>query len=322
MISKKWKERLRLLVPLPTLMLGGCSSQELWLFRPEGLISKTQFHYFILDVVIMLLIIIPTTILAIWAMWRYRKGGKGTYAPKWSHSYTIEAIVWGIPLITVGILSYLSVKAIYDVNPYNPAIMVKAQKAASVEPIEVDVVATDWRWLFIYPKEHIATVNDLVIPVDTPVHFRLTSTSVVNDFIIPQLVGMIDVMPGMRVKQALVADKPGIYQGFSADYSGAGFSWMHFQTKAVSQTAFAQWVQDVKKSPQQMTYQQFNQFAEPYITVGGGYQYFSHVQAGLFDHVIEETMDGKVWPTPMAMTENMVQYMQEQRAKQQSEGGL
>jgi cytochrome o ubiquinol oxidase subunit 2 len=313
--SKTWP---RLVLPPILLMLGGCSRSGLFLLKPEGLISHTFYHYFLLDVGIMLLIIIPTTLLALWAMWRYRKGGNGSYHPRWSHSYAIEAVVWGIPLVTVGVLSYLSVKAIYDVNPYNPEVITKAQRAAGGDPVEVDVIATDWRWLFIYPQQHIASVDELVVPVGTPVRFRLTSTSVVNDFIIPQLVGMIDVMPGMRTKQAMVADKAGTYVGYSADYSGAGLSWMHFQTKAVSPTQFTQWVAHAKSSPQRLTYAGFNRFARPYIAVGGDQQIFGHVQPGLFDHVVMEVMRGKVWPTPMAMTENMVNYMKKQRAEQKA----
>ncbi len=316
--NKRYEMCAKMLLSLAALTLGGCSSDGLYLLKPEGLISHTFYHYFILDVVIMLFIIVPTTLLTIWAMWRYRKGGKGSYHPTWSHSSTIEIIVWGIPLVTVGILSYLSVKAIYDVNPYNPGVISKAQKVNGGDPVEVDVIATDWRWLFIYPQQHIASVNELVVPVGVPVKFRLTSTSVMNDFLIPQLVGMIDVMPGMRTKQALVADKAGTYIGYSADYSGAGLSWMHFQTRAVGMAQFAQWVKSAQQSPQHLSYAGFDRFAKPYIAVGGDRQIFGSVQPGLFDHVIDEVMRGKVWPTPMAMTENMVNYMKKQRAEQKA----
>ncbi|WP_308390059.1 ubiquinol oxidase subunit II [Acidithiobacillus sp. AMEEHan] len=284
---------------------------------PQGLIAKTSYHYFLLDVGIMLLIVVPTAALAIWAMIRYRKGGKGTYQPKWAHSWTIEAIVWGIPLITVGVLSYLSVKAIYAVNPYNPGAISQAQKKAGGDPLEVDVIATDWRWLFIYPKQHIATTNELVVPKGIPVRFRLTSTSVVNDFIIPQLVGMIDVMPGMRTKQALVSDHIGSYVGFSADYSGAGLSWMHFTTKVVSKHQFSSWVSTIQTDPQKLTLNGFNRFARPYIPVGEKSQpKFGEVQQGLFDLVVNEVMKGKTWKTPMDMTENMVAYLNNQNELQ------
>ncbi|MHB8255003.1 MAG: cytochrome ubiquinol oxidase subunit II, partial [Acidiferrobacter sp.] len=177
-------------------------------------------------------------------------------------------------------------------------------------PLEVDVISTDWQWVFVYPKQHIATVDRLVIPVGTPVRFRLTSATVVNDFYIPQLVGMIDVMPGMRVKQSLVANDIGSYQGFSANYSGAGFSWMTFRTQSVSADAFRKWTQKVQGSQQHLTYAAFNTIAKPTINVDSKVAYFSNVQAGLFDHVITQVMGGKVYPTPMAMTENMTKYLQ------------
>ncbi|MDA8360394.1 MAG: ubiquinol oxidase subunit II [Gammaproteobacteria bacterium] len=295
------------------LTLGGCAKSGLFLLEPQGVISRVTYHYFRLDVGIMLLIIIPTALLAIFAMWRYRKGGRGDYRPEWSHSYLIEAVVWGIPLITVGVLSYLSIKAIYEVNPYNPGA-ISSKGSASGKPLDVDVIATDWRWLFIYPGQKIASVDRLVIPAGVPVRFRLTSTSVVNDFIIPQLVGMIDVMPGMRTKQTLVADRVGRYVGYSADYSGAGLSWMNFETKAVTRAQFARWVKKTQAAPQALTYAGFNRFAKPYLAVYHHRMVFGHVQSGLLDHVVEEVMSGKVWRTPMAMTENMVRYMKKQQA--------
>ncbi len=309
---KKW---LRFTYGIPMLFLNGCAHSGLLLLEPRGLLSDTAVHYFTLDVGIMLLIIVPTALLAIWAMWRYRRGGRGAYRPDWSHSGRIELVVWGIPLVTVAVLSYLSIKAIYELNPYNPTILARTHKAAG-RPLRVDVIATDWRWLFIYPRQHIASVNELVVPVHRPIRFRLTSTSVVNDFLIPQLVGMIDVMPGMRVKEAMVVNKPGHYLGFSADYSGAGLSWMHFDTHAVSVAQFRRFVAAARSSGRGLTDTGFNRFARPFIAVGGARQVFGRVQQGLFGHVVREVMRGKVWRTPMDMTENMVRYMKQQRAEQ------
>lgn len=323
MVKKNWAGGWRVLALLSTVLLGGCSSRNFWLFDPKGVISQTQFHYMVIDVVVMLVIIIPTALLIMWAMWRYRKASGATYSPHWAHSNAIEAVVWGIPILTVAVLSYYSIKAIYQVNPYRPTVIASAGTVSAQQPLEVDVIATDWRWVFIYPAQHIMSVGKLVLPVNTPVKFRLTSTSVTNDFYIPQLVGMIDVMPGMRVKQALMANKAGTYEGFSADYSGEGFSWMNFQTEAVPAAQFKRWTQRVVQAPQHMDYAQFDTFSKPYIGVNDKPEYFSDVEPGLFDHVIAEVMAGKVWPTPMGMTENMVKYLQKQRASQaQMQGEL
>ncbi|MCL5980012.1 MAG: COX aromatic rich motif-containing protein [Gammaproteobacteria bacterium] len=312
---KRMARWVRYLALAPLLLLSGCSTQGFWLFDPKGPMANASLYYMTIDVAVMLGIVGITALMIMWFMWRYRKAhGKGKYDPKWSHSNVIEVIVWGIPIIAVGFLSYYSIEGTYAVNPYDPTV-IKEHTVAGGDPLEVDVITTDWRWLFVYPKYHIASVNELVVPAHTPVYFRLTSTSVVNDFFIPQLVGMIDVMPGMRTKSALLANHVGDYQGFSADYSGAGFSWMQFRTKAVSAEQFRQWTQQIQTSPRQLSYAAFNAFAKPYIDVSGKPEYFSGVQDGLFDHVLGEVMNGKVWPIPMAMTENMVAYMKEQNAR-------
>ncbi len=278
---------------------------------PRGVISVTQDHYLALDVLIMLLIIVPTGIFIVWAMRHYRRdGGRGRHDARWDHSYALEALVWGIPILTVGVLSYYSVKAIYAVNPYHPTIMARATHAKG--PLDIDVISTDWQWVFIYPQQGIATVNRLVIPKGVPVHFRLTSATVVNDFYIPQLVGMIDVMPAMRVRQTLLASRTGTYEGYSANFSGAGFSWMNFETQAVSRSAFRAWVARVQGAPTHLSYTAFDQVAQPTINIHGRVAYFSQVQPGLFRHVVAQTAAGKTYPTPMAMTENMTRYLKAQ----------
>lgn len=315
MAIDKTNSWLRVLGVLPLVLLAGCAQRGLgskfWMLDPKGIISATQVYYLKLDVFIMLLIIVPTTILIIWVMRRYRgNGGKGHYDAQWDHSNAIEMIVWGIPILTVGVLGYFSIKAIYAVNPYSPSVITHAIHVShQKDPLEIDVIATDWQWVFIYPKQHIATVDRLVIPAGVPVHFRLTSATVVNDFYIPQLVGMIDVMPGMRVKQVLIATQLGRYQGFSANYSGAGFSWMDFRTQSLTTAQFRQWVHKIQGTQQHLTYAAFDTVAQPNINVNDHVSYFSHVQSHLFTHVIDDTLAGKTYPTPMAMTENMTKYL-------------
>ena len=309
--SQAW----RVLSLVPLSLLAGCvqrrGGDDFWMLDPKGIISATQDHYLTLDVLVMLLIIVPTAAFIVWAMRHYRKdGGRGHYDSRWDHSNALEAVIWGIPILTVGVLSYYSVKAIYAVNPYHPTVITRAERApAAPAPLDVDVISTDWQWVFVYPQQHIATVDRLVIPKGVPVRFRLTSATVVNDFYIPQLVGMIDVMPGMRVRQSLVASSTGTYEGFSADYSGAGFSWMDFKTRAVSSKAFGAWVAKVQAAPRHLSYATFDTVARPTINVHDRVTYFSQVEPGLFRHVVAETRAGKTYPTPMAMTENMTGYL-------------
>lgn len=304
MSRKKFPSALRFIALLPLLFLGGCSSQHFWLFNPKGPISAAELHYMILDVVIMLIIVIPTTIMVIWFLLRYRAKAKAAYDPTWSHSNILEVIVWGVPIILVAVLGYYSYIGIHEVNPYNPTILDKHIQAGA-KPLDVDVITTDWQWLFIYPKLHIASANELVIPTHTKVNFRLTSTSVTNSFFIPQLVGQIYVMPGMRTKQSLLAQHEDVYHGFSASLSGGGFSWMHFNTKAISQSQFINWVSRVKKSNDHLSYIDFEKFARPTVNISGKATYFSNVQSGIFKDVIKAAKMGKVYPTPNALTENM-----------------
>lgn len=301
---------------LAALWAGIANAGIFWIFDPQGKMAATNLRYMVIDVVVMGAIVGLTALLVIWFMWKYSKGkNRGKYDAHWSHSNTLEVVVWGIPIIAVGFLSYFAVKGTFEINPYNPTVITK-HMAPKGDPVDVDVIATDWQWLFVYPQYHMAVANELVLPVHTPVFFRLTSTAVTSGFFIPQLVGMIDVMPGMRTKNALESDRIGVYQGIASDYAGAGTSWMTFPTKMVSKGDFQSWVSKVQASPKTMTYASFNRFAEPYINVHHRIVYFSHVEDGIFDHLMMEVMDGKTWPLPPAMTENMVAYLQKQAAEQ------
>ena len=307
MVAKRLRLLARYITLVPALLLAGCSSQGLSrqfvLFRPAGPLANVDFRFTILDVAVMLVIIVPTAIMTTVFLLRYRKtNAKAAYDPKWSHSNLIEFVVWTIPIAIVAMLGYYSYQGTFAVNPYNPRLINSASTASGKKaprPLDVDVITTDWQWLFIYPKQDIATANELVIPVGTPIHFRLTSATVVNDFYIPKLAGMIDIMPGMRTKQVLLADRIGKYQGYSANFSGGGFSWMGFKTKVVAQNQFQTWAKRVAKSPQRLNYARFNAFAKPYKNVDGKTDQFSHVSAGLFDRVIKAITMGKVYKTPL-----------------------
>ena len=308
MTRKNFPNLFRYLALIPLLLLGGCSSEHFWLFNPKGPVAATELYYMILDVAIMLVVIVPTIILTIWVIYRYRASNtKATYAPKWSHSNTLEVVVWGVPIVIVAILAYYSYVGTHQVNPWNPTVITEHADYAKAKPLEVDVITTDWQWLFVYPKQNIAVSNELVVPVDRPVHFRLTSTSVTNNFFIPQIVGQVYVMPGMRSKQSMVVKHVGEYHGFSAALSGGGFSWMNFKVKAVSDQDFGSWVAKVQQSPSKLSYADFEKFAKPTVNIAGKAQYFTDVQPGLLVQVIQNVRDGKLrYKTPMFLTENMV----------------
>ncbi len=291
-----------LLLPL---LCAGCASDQFWLIHPRGPMADASLRAWIVDTAATLLVIGPATLLVAWAVWRYRKvSGKGRYMPSWSHSLPLEILCWGAPLVVVLSLGYYSLNAALAVDPGDPRLMAPGASAdASKLPVDIDVVTTDWQWLFIYPDRHIAVANKLVLPVHTPVRFRLTSATVATGFFIPQLGGQIDVMPGMRTRQSLIASKTGTYQGFATDFNGPGFPWMRFQTHVVSADEFAAWAAGVRNAPAHLDQAAFVKFATPTINDHDNVVEFSAADTGLFDRVMQDVMMGNTFPTPPDMTE-------------------
>jgi cytochrome o ubiquinol oxidase subunit 2 len=285
-----------LLSLLTLLALSGCSAGSFRLFNPAGPVAAAEWRFTLIDVGVMALIIIPVTVMIAVFVWRYRKTANAAYDPSWSHSLTLELVMWGVPFLVVILLGYYSYKSTMLVNPYGPGALTLNDPAN--QPLDVDVVSTDWQWVFIYPAEHIATIDDLVVPAGRPIRFRLTSTSVTNDFYIPQIAPMIDVMPGMRTADAFQVNRPGIYEGFSADFSGAGFSWMQFSTRIVAPADFAHWVAQTQAAPNHLSYTQFTKIAHPTVNVDAKPAYFSNVQDGLFDSIYTAAQHGVVYPVP------------------------
>jgi cytochrome o ubiquinol oxidase subunit II len=211
---------------------------------------------------IMLAVVIPVIVLTLAFAWWFRAGNRrATYRPDWEYSGTIELIVWAIPALVILFLGGIAWIGSHELDPPKPL-------ASATSPLEVEVVSLDWRWLFIYPNERIATVNRLVVPTGVPVHFRLTSSSVMNSFFIPQLGSQIYTMAGMTTQLNLQADQAGSYPGLSAQFSGPGFSDMRFTLVADSSEKFASWVAEVRARGGVLDSATFAQLARP--TRGGG----------------------------------------------------
>ncbi len=290
---------------LPLSMLAACSSlQQFWVLRPRGPVASASVQSIVVDVGVMMLIIGPTTLLVMWCIWRYRHSRKARYTPKWENSLPIEILSWGLPVAIVAFLSYYTYRATFAVNPFAPGVMATASNPDNARsPINVDVITTDWQWLFVYPDQHVAMANELVLPVHTPVRFRMTSATVANDILIPQLMGEIDLMPGMITRQGLIANQPGVYEGLAADFNGPGFSWMQFHTRIVPRHDFDAWVAGAVKSEQHLAYADFVDFAQPRINEKPNIVTFADPEPGLLDHVIADNIAGKVYPTPPEMSE-------------------
>jgi len=216
------------------LPLAGCFPAAL---DPQGPVGAQEKTILLDSVGIMLVVVVPTIVATLaFAFW-YRAGNtKARRLPDFAYSGRIEMVVWSIPILVIIFLGGLAWVGSHELDPAKPL-------ASPNKPLEVDVVSLDWKWLFIYPAQGIASVNQLTIPVGVPVHFTLTSASVMNTFFVPQLGGMIYTMNGMADQLNLQADHPGAYYGESAHYSGDGFSDMHFMVNAVSPQDFAAWVQ-------------------------------------------------------------------------------
>jgi cytochrome o ubiquinol oxidase subunit 2 len=224
---------------LCALALSACSGGVL---DPVGPVGENTSTIFIDALLIMLVIVIPTILLAFWMAWRYRASNtKAEYLPYWSYSGRIEAVVWSIPILTIMFIGGVIWIGSYRLDPFRPL-------PSKTPALEVQVVSLDWKWLFIYPKQGIATVNQLVAPAGTPVHFSITSASVFNVFFVPRLGSMIYAMPGMVSQLSLQADKPAQTWGTSAQFSGDGFSDMQFRVKSVPPAEFDAWVAGVKRA--------------------------------------------------------------------------
>ncbi|HDM8240302.1 ubiquinol oxidase subunit II [Vibrio campbellii] len=261
------------------LILAGCNSA---LLDPKGSIGVQEKELIITALLLMLIVVIPVILMTIYFAYRYRESNTGEeYAPDWSHSTKIEVVVWTIPIIIIAILAAITWRSTHELEPSKPI-------ESDVKPITIEVVSLDWKWLFIYPEENIATVNYVAFPKDVPVQFKLTSDNIMNAFFIPRLGTQIYAMPGMVTKLNLIANHTGDYKGFASNYSGEGFSQMKFTASAMEdRTAFLNWVQQVKASPDRIEdWEQFRSLASP--TVAEPVKLFSSVPPFLFTDVVTQ----------------------------------
>ncbi|MGV3741829.1 MAG: ubiquinol oxidase subunit II [Burkholderiaceae bacterium] len=236
----------RLLLLLSAALLAGCETVVL---NPSGDIAAQQGKLVVVSTLLMLLIIVPVIALTVLFAWRYRQTNKAAeYDPEWDHSTKLEVVIWGAPILIIIALGLLTWFSTHRLDPYKPLERIDASRPlpADVKPLEVQVVSMDWKWLFIYPEQGVASVNKLVTPVDVPIRFKLTSSTVMNAFYIPALAGQIYTMAGMETTLHAVMNKPGVYEGFSSNYSGDGFSQMRFKYHGVTAEEFDQWVQTAK----------------------------------------------------------------------------
>jgi cytochrome o ubiquinol oxidase subunit 2 len=277
-MNRTFRWLLRVLALLPVVLLGGCSLVHFPLLNPHGPIGQSEFELIVSAFLIMLIPAIPVIVMTFWFAWRYRATRPEVASvPSWTER-TIEWVVWTVPAVIVIALGVLSWVTTHRLDPYKPI-------ASPAKPIRIEAIALDWKWLFIYPDEHIATVNQLVIPTDVPVSFRITSNTVMTSFFIPRLGSQIYAMAGMQTRLHLLANKPGSYTGMNSQFSGAGFPEMHFRVTATSETAYRRWLQQVRQGGATLDMRRFDRLARP--TAHNPVVQFASVQPGLFDAVIQ-----------------------------------
>jgi cytochrome o ubiquinol oxidase subunit II len=239
---------------LLSVALGGCSEGVL---NPKGPIAAGERLILFNSLGIMLAIVIPTILatLAV-AFWFRASNSRASYLPDFEYSGRLELLVWSIPAMTVLLVGGVAWVGAHDFDP-------RKAIASTVRPVTVQVVSLDWKWLFIYPEQGIASVNQLTIPVGTPISFELTSSSVMNSFFVPQLGGQIYTMSGMATHLQLQADHAGAYPGLSAMFSGDGFSDMRFMVDAVESDGFGRWVREAREMGRVLDAQSYADLAKP-----------------------------------------------------------
>lgn len=276
--------RLSIILMLMLPALTGCN---MVVMSPSGDIAAQQRDLIVISTILMLIIIVPVICLTLYFAWHYRQSNKAaTYDPEWHHSTGLEVVIWSAPLAIIIALGAITWVSTHKLDPYRPLDRIDATRpvTAEVKPLNVEVVALDWKWLFFYPDYGFATVNELAAPVDVPINFKITASSVMNSFYVPALAGMIYAMPGMQTRLHAVINKAGEYEGMSSNYSGAGFSHMRFKFHGLDRAGFDEWVVQVKQNGTMLNRDAYLKLEKP--SIKEPIRYYASVENGLYDAVL------------------------------------
>ncbi|MEM9239561.1 MAG: ubiquinol oxidase subunit II [Pseudomonadota bacterium] len=278
-----WLRRLFLLSLL--VALPACN---LVVLNPSGDVAAQQGDLIVYSTILMLIVILPVMVLTVFFAFKYRAGNKeATYEPDWDHSVSLEIVVWSVPLAIIICLAGLTWVATHRLDPYQDLRRISASEPVNpdVEPLEVQVVSLDWKWLFIYPEYGVATVGEAAVVVDRPVEFKITSATVMNAFYVPAMAGMIYAMAGMETELNAVMNEPGVYKGISANYSGSGFSHMDFDLHSLDADGFETWVNTARANAQEtLDRETYVELAEP--SVSHPRTYFEGIEEGLWERIL------------------------------------
>lgn len=249
---------------------------------PKGVVGEKERNLIIFTTILGLLVVIPVFIMLFYVAWKYREGNtKAKYNPNWDGNKVIEGIWWGIPCVIILLLGVVTFYSSHELDPFKPL-------RSEVKPVKIQVVALQWKWLFIYPEYNIASVNDVRFPVGTPVNFELTSDAPMNSFWIPSMGSQIYAMSGMSTKLHLQANEVGDFGGSSANISGEGFASMRFIARATKQADFDKWVNETRASGEPLATEEYDVLHEPGIEKT--YRYFVLKKPDLYDTIVMKYM--------------------------------
>ncbi len=248
------------------------------LLHPKGWIAKKELELFFVTTGLMLIVVIPVLLMILVFPWKYKEGNPKTkYMPNWENNHLMETIWWAFPCAIVMALSVFTWNSCHELDPFKPL-------DEKEKHLEIQVVALQWRWLFLYPEHNIAAVNYMQFPEKTPIRFVITADAPMNSFWIPQLGGQIYAMPGMKTLLHLISEKTGVFRGSSANFSGKGFAAMRFSAEATSQEDFTRWVHSMQESPEQLTWEKYEQLVKP--SEDSGVQLYSLEEKELYHKIL------------------------------------
>ncbi len=298
---------MRILVVVAIIILGiflnkYVGNHNMGVLNPKGLIANAEKNLLITTLNLMFIVVVPVFLMLFGFAWKYRASNtKAKYTPDWHSNQILEIICWIVPGTIVATLAVITWTSTHELDPFKPII-------SNTKPITIQVVALDWKWLFIYPEEHIATVNYVLFPKNTPVNFQITSDAPMNAFWIPQLGTQVYAMSGMTAKLHLISHEEGVYKGLSTNFSGEGFSGMKFETHVTSYDEYIRWLNTVRGSPYSLTFEKYTQLARP--TKNHSVEYYASTEENLYTRIIMKYMPSmKQLPSSLYQREGVSQDM-------------
>lgn len=269
-------------------LLAGCSAEDYTLFHAADTVSTYEGNLTLIVTLVMLVFVfLPVLFVALFFAWRYRASNtNAAYSPKWDHSTLLEVFLWGGPILICIVFAVMSVVSNFELDPYK---MIYADN--DKEPVKIEAIAMDWKWLFIYPDEDVASINEMAVPVDTPISIDLTSDTVMTSFFVPTMGSQIYAMSGMRTKLHLLPHKKGEFFGKNFQYTGEGYAQEEFKVLSMSDDDFADWIENAKEEGEELDEERFDKLAVP--SKESGAEYFHPVKDHMLRYVIGLYHEGK-----------------------------